>query len=130
MTRAKAVEPWNSKPIAEPKTGFIVARFSQWLELLRRGLNIAISGAVTSINIDASTTISNGVDVVYGTGAITITLPPGANYIHPVTIKNIGVATIILESSGLELVENAANAALLAKDSYTMGFDGTDWWII
>lgn len=130
MTRARPIEPWNSKPIADTERGFIIERFSRWLELLRRSANIAISGAINSEIIILSGPILRSTDIVYVSGSTTLTLPPGVDYLHPVTIKNVGILNVTIESDGSELVESAVNASLAAKDSYTMGYDGTDWWVI
>lgn len=67
-------------------------------------------------------------DIVYGSGAITITLP--ASPIKRVTVKNTGASNITIATPGAELIEGAATATLPAGDAYTLGYDGTNWWIL
>lgn len=131
MTRAAPVEPWKGKPIAQPKTGLIVERFARWLELIRRTINIAAAGHVTSLVINTSQQLSASVDIIYASGAISIILPPDANYIHPQTIKNEGADNIFIETDDAKLIEGFANALLFPGDSYTIGFQAeVEWWII
>lgn len=130
MTRAPALEPWNSKPIAQPKTGWIIERFARWLELLRSTTNSATLGNINDITVTTTQQISATMDIVYCSGAITLTFPNKEDYIHPTIYKNTGLVNVTLETAGSELVENAANASLPANDSYVIGFKDGNWWVI
>lgn len=83
------------------------------------------------VNIDTSQPLTGNMDVVFVSGSgVSLEMPTKAGYVRPMIIKNTGLFNVGLTTPGDERIEKQPNADLPAGDSYVMGFDGVDWWVI
>lgn len=61
-----------------------------------------------------------GDDVLFVTGAVTITLMAGAGRLRPLVVKNVGSGVVTVAAAGAETVDGVASIQLLPTDRCTL----------